>query len=310
MGSKRAKVIVGFDARQEAQDALMLGRELSASTGAELHVAVVHPRGEIPFERAIARESLSDQIDDELFDAARRELEGTDFVPAKLAGGLGGRSAARALYEYARDQEADLIVVGSTHRGRLGRVLPGSVGESLLRGSPCAVAIAPRGFADGAHPPLGLIGVGWDGSREAEIALAEAERLAAATGAGMRLITVVPELSPLAVQAPELAEIHASMERAYAEVLERGASLLDEDARAETVLKEGDPAAVLADQGVEVDLLVIGSRGYGPVRTALLGATSAAVIRSAPCPVIVTPRGIEAPAPPARAQAGAETSKG
>ena len=59
---------------------------------------------------------------------------------------------------------------------------------------------------------------------------------------------------------------------------------------AETKLAEGDPAAVLADQGVELDLLVLGSRGYGPVRATLLGAVSAEVMRTAPCPVVVTPR--------------------
>jgi nucleotide-binding universal stress UspA family protein len=58
----------------------------------------------------------------------------------------------------------------------------------------------------------------------------------------------------------------------------------------ETLLKHGDPAATLEAQGVEVDLLVIGSRGYGPFRRALLGGVAAEVMRSAPCPVIVVPR--------------------
>ncbi|MGZ5314181.1 MAG: universal stress protein, partial [Solirubrobacterales bacterium] len=59
---------------------------------------------------------------------------------------------------------------------------------------------------------------------------------------------------------------------------------------AEAVLKEGDPAATLSEQGAELDLIVIGSRGYGPVRAALLGAVSAQLVRTAPCPVLVTPR--------------------
>lgn len=51
----------------------------------------------------------------------------------------------------------------------------------------------------------------------------------------------------------------------------------------------GDPAAVLAEHGVEADLLVVGSRGHGPLRRALLGGVSA-VTGAAPCPVIVVPR--------------------
>jgi nucleotide-binding universal stress UspA family protein len=39
-------------------------------------------------------------------------------------------------------------------------------------------------------------------------------------------------------------------------------------------------------------LLVLGSRGYGPLRRVLLGSVSTALVRSAPCPLIVTPRGM------------------
>ena len=46
-----------------------------------------------------------------------------------------------------RRMDAGLIVVGSTHTGRAGRVLPGSTAERLLHGSPCPVAVAPKGYA-------------------------------------------------------------------------------------------------------------------------------------------------------------------
>ena len=43
-----------------------------------------------------------------------------------------------------------------------------------------------------------------------------------------------------------------------------------------------------------LDLLVIGSRGYGPVRRTLLGGVSAEVTRTSACPVLVVPRGAAA----------------
>jgi hypothetical protein len=43
-----------------------------------------------------------------------------------------------------------------------------------------------------------------------------------------------------------------------------------------------------------LDLLVCGSRGYGPVRAVLLGSVSREVISAALCPVIVLPRGVQA----------------
>src|SRR5690349_23557801 len=58
-----------------------------------------------------------------------------------------GRSPADALHRLSEELEADLVVVGSTNRSRVGRVLPGTTGERLLQESPCAVAIAPLGFA-------------------------------------------------------------------------------------------------------------------------------------------------------------------
>ena len=57
----------------------------------------------------------------------------------------------------------------------------------------------------------------------------------------------------------------------------------------------GDPAASLAMASAGLDLLVLGSRGYGPVRTALFGSVSRAVVSSAHCPVVVVPRRIANP---------------
>lgn len=285
------KVVVGFNASDEARDALRLGSQLAEAAGAELHVAVVLPRGRLAFEEAIAGGQLAEQLDEQLYEAAARQLGGADFAPAHLDGGLSGRSAARALYEYARDERAGLIVVGSTHRGTLGRVFPGSVGESLLRGAPCSVAIAPRGFSHGEHPAIGVIGVAYDGSAEAMLALAEAERLALVFGAQLRVITVVPVFEAIDIEAAQVEELREELRREYRGVLETGAEALGDEIKVEPVLEEGDPAKIVASHGVELDLLVIGSRGYGPIRSALLGAISAEVMRTAPCPVLVTPRG-------------------
>jgi nucleotide-binding universal stress UspA family protein len=57
------------------------------------------------------------------------------------------------------------------------------------------------------------------------------------------------------------------------------------------VFERGDPVAkLLADAEIGVDLLVLGSRGFGPVMRLLIGSVSSRVIREAPCPVLVVPR--------------------
>jgi nucleotide-binding universal stress UspA family protein len=58
---------------------------------------------------------------------------------------------------------------------------------------------------------------------------------------------------------------------------------------------EREPAVALIERSHELDLLVMGSRGYGPLHAVLLGAVSGRVIRDAACPVIVVPRGAKVP---------------
>jgi len=56
-----------------------------------------------------------------------------------------------------------------------------------------------------------------------------------------------------------------------------------------------DPADTLVRVSENLDILVCGSRGYGPLRAVVLGGVSRRVAAEAHCPVIVLPRGIEAP---------------
>ena len=299
------KVVVGFDAGAESDDALALGHALAEPDRAELHLAIVLPRTRIPFERAVAGGQLSEQLDQQLYESVASQLGTADFVRASLDGARAGRSAARAMYEYAKQEQADLIVVGSCRHGKIGRVLTGSVGESLLRGAPCAVAVAPRGFARQEQHGFDLIGVGYDGSSEADLALKEAERLSHTLNDQLHMITVVPTAH--GVVNAKLEELErTALRRQYRGILEWGASNVMEAVSKETLLLEGDPATILADQGGDLDLLVLGSRGYGAIRSALLGAVSSEVIRSAPCPVVVTPRALAGDSQPSERPAKRE----
>jgi nucleotide-binding universal stress UspA family protein len=56
-----------------------------------------------------------------------------------------------------------------------------------------------------------------------------------------------------------------------------------------------DPADALVRISEHLDVLVCGSRGYGPLRAVLLGGVSRRVVAEARCPVIVLPRGVKAP---------------
>ena len=56
---------------------------------------------------------------------------------------------------------------------------------------------------------------------------------------------------------------------------------------------KGNAATALVDQSADVDALVLGSRGYGALRSALTGAVSGKVARAASCPILIVPRASE-----------------
>ena len=192
-----------------------------------------------------------------------------------------GESVGRGLHDAAVEQGADLIVIGSSSRGLLGRILAGDDVTTTLRCAPCAVAVAPRGFTASAGG-LQRIGVGYDGSPQAQAALAAARALAG-DGTEIRALGIAtpPQglVTPLGVSA--VAAIEAKREQ-----IERCIGELDGGVEGNVV--DGIAHQRLAELSGEVDLLVVGSSQRGKVGRVLLGSTSETLSRQAACPLLVT----------------------
>jgi nucleotide-binding universal stress UspA family protein len=198
-----------------------------------------------------------------------------------------GGAPARALIAFAEEEGIDSVVLGSPHRGVVGRTLIGSVAEGVLHGAPCEAVVAPRGYAEQGHGPFATIAVAYDGTPEAEAALERARALAEHSRAKLRILTVAspPVVLPGAVG-------YAPGYPADAEkTIEEGVAAVGDGVPVEFRRLEGAPATALAEACEDdVDLLVAGSRRYGPVARVLLGSVSTRLINSAPCPVLVVPR--------------------
>ena len=78
---------------------------------------------------------------------------------------------------------------------------------------------------------------------------------------------------------------------ALVEQLSEAVAALGDGSKVSGRVLEGDAVSELAKASAALDLLVLGSRGYGPIRTVLLGSVSRALVRTAACPVVVLPRG-------------------
>ncbi|HEU5062222.1 MAG TPA: universal stress protein [Solirubrobacterales bacterium] len=199
----------------------------------------------------------------------------------------------------ARSHEADLIVLGPTHRSGLGRVIPGSTLEHLLGEAPCAVAVAPAGFAaSGDDPAMRVVGVGYDASPAAAQALESAKELALRNGAAMRVYAVAPKHPQLpGAESPSPGKSLPSEAEELREALHEAVAKLPSEARALPVFSRGWPAEELVKASASgVDLLFLGSRSGGPLRRALHNSISNGVILRALCPVLVVPTEIAAPA--------------
>jgi nucleotide-binding universal stress UspA family protein len=254
------RIVVGVDQRQGGRDALALAALLRDACGAELAAVYVYP-----FDRTVHLDDAA-AVEAVLHEDLLAELEhelaraGIEARPAVVA----DRFPARALQTFAERDGADLIVVGAPHRAGADRILGGDVAAGTLQGAPCAVAVAPAGFAE-AERCLRIVGVGFDGSREAREALRLGGAVARAAGAAVHVISVAS--SPVAEHEPDAIADGGTYESVA-----------------------GRPATELARRSTDVDLLLVGSRGHGPVRRLLLGSTSRRLVREARCPVLVVPR--------------------
>jgi nucleotide-binding universal stress UspA family protein len=134
-----------------------------------------------------------------------------------------------------------------------------------------------------------------DGSEEARLAAQAAAELSKDTGSEVHVAYVVP--SPR-----ELRGHHYYSKEVMRSVIEQAEgearSFLEEQAKqigasggkvAETHLETGDPdkEIVRLSEELGVGTIVIGSRGLGAVRRALMGGVSESVVRHAHCPVFV-----------------------
>ncbi len=268
----------------------------------------VHPDPLVVLPRGMGWKGLHDQavatlreVRDSLAPGARIVVE-TDF------------SIPRALGRAVRREHRDLLVMGSSRHAPEGHVRIGKRTRQLLCHFESALAVAPRGMHDRPEPRLARIGVGYDGRPESQAGLRLAHQIAAGCGAELYIRGVVddrirafgrPQDAGIPGVLPGLGwssvgsegasadwdEIVASAEQRLRDELEHAALVTGETVVCEVV--RGRPADRLLELADEVDLIVIGSRRWGPVARLMLGSTGESLLHDAGCPVLVVPRSHE-----------------
>lgn len=271
-----ATVVVGVDGRPGGLDAIALGRLLIAPRG-RLVLANVHrtePKyaghNPLPDPRAEALRLLARAQQDAQV-TAETAVHSDDWP-------------ASGMHAIAEQEHADVLVVGSSHRGVLGRVFIGDDSRAALHDAPCAVGIAPHGYA-GNDRQFKRILVGDDGSPESDSALDAARALGTQHGATVKVVSVVALQS-----VPQSEGVPNDWTLATDTALRLERERLSKIEGVETDVRFGEAPEELASAAEDADLLVIGSRGAGPIGRLIDGSMANHLARHSPCPLLVLPR--------------------
>jgi len=195
----------------------------------------------------------------------------------------------QTIVQVARDQHADLIVMGTHGRTGLTHILIGSVAEKVVRLAPCPVLVT-RPHEDAATPHI-LVPL--DFSADADYALEIAVELAQKRQARMSLLHVIdrPPMGPGEIplsgsyQQEVLTAVDQHMTRTLVHVQQTGL-------KADMTIRRGNPLQTILEvaHSQNIDLIVMGTRGRTGFKRVLLGSVAENVVRLAPCPVMVTHR--------------------
>ncbi len=281
-------IIAGVDASPSGAWAGATAFRLAERTGAEcrlVHVVKEHwsPDAELPVP-----------LGDFTYLRARREGEARDELVQALEGNVPPvaiehldiqfGNPARVLREVAIATEADLVVVGATHHGRLARWLMGSNARDIVRLADTPVLVATESTTT-----IERVMAAVDLSAAAQPTIDMAERFAALHGAALNVVHVMP-VTPLGGDVGP--DPHAEAQRAAVdEALSRVVwpFLSRRDAEREVLYGPAVPILAREVRRWGADILVLGSHGRGFVDRILLGSVTNGLLSRMPTSILVVP---------------------
>jgi len=286
--SEQTRVVVGYDGGQTGEDALAFGQRWCRASGDRLVVVTVHPGPHAIGPARVDAEWVAYEREeaDRLLEEARAQV-GSDLDADYQRVDAG--SAAHGLHDLA-EAGGMLVVLGTRRAGRR-RTFPGSTAQRLMQGSALPVAIVPWGYADTADGPLESVAAAYVDTPDGRVALEHAVRIAAHLSGRLQIVSVVPDTRVL----PGLGEprLYGQGQRQdYRRALDEAVIAAGSQVEVSGDLRDGPVVEALTELSpADADLLVCGSRGYGPIRRVLLGGVSSRVVRHSRIPVVVVPRG-------------------
>ena len=285
-------VVAGYSGPPAGLDVLAFSTRWARSSGDHVVVVSVHP-GSAPVGVGRVDAEWVAYLREE---SSRQLAEAKSALPPEIGATyrrVAADSAAHGLHDVAEEESPGgaLVVLGSRKTRGLRRTYPGSTAERLLQGAPVSVALVPWGYAESTGERLSRVTVAYVDTPDGQVALQHAASVAQRLGAGLEVLSVVPDTRVVPALG-DVARFGEEQRAGYEEALEAAVARLPKDLGATGRLLDGPVVDALADiTPDQADLLICGSRGYGPARRVLLGGVSSRVLRHARVPVLVVPRG-------------------
>jgi nucleotide-binding universal stress UspA family protein len=188
---------------------------------------------------------------------------------------------------------AEVIVLGARGRGGfMGRVL-GSVSTAVPAHAHCPTIVVPHHASQTREE--GPVVAAVDGSDTGRTAMLTAAAEAAVRGAALEVVAVLPAGEEWLYWYPELelsSEVTSRRQKQITTGLEGEIAQLSAqfpDLEVSASVPVGDPMQTIVEISARAQLTVLGTRGRGRVRSALLGSVSRGVLNHAEGPVMVVP---------------------
>jgi nucleotide-binding universal stress UspA family protein len=278
------KILLATDGSEDAELAATTAVGLARNTASELHVVHTWRTGPSVHFDALVRQEMEREAQG-ILDGQVKKIEGLGGSVAQARLSEGG--ASEEIVALAEEIGAGLIEVGSRGRGRIRRLLMGSVSDAVARHARCPVIVVR--WKPVVFPAKILLAT--DGSEEATLALQTAADLSEKTGSELHVVHIGevplvyhPERHGYRIQYErDEKEARELLESQVAGIKAAAATVAQEHLR----MGKADEHIVVLAEELGADLIVMGSRGLGGVKRALMGSVSDSVVRHAHCPVLV-----------------------
>ncbi|MFT4127913.1 MAG: universal stress protein [Gordonia sp. (in: high G+C Gram-positive bacteria)] len=289
------KLLVAYIPTAGGADAVALGACLARTLDADLQICVVVP----PEPSAVGDDGQRSEIE-HLSGALDTAARGWLADALTMVGdGVGAGTAiavhpnpAEGIITHARTIDADMIAMGGSGGGILGRHTLGTVVNDILHSSPLPVALAPLGFAHVGAREVRELTVTIGHRPGTELLFSTALRSGARAHRPIRLVSLVA-LDEVQPWNPHPEDVALADARNHAQAtLDEARQRLPPDFPITSTVVEGHTieAAVASLPWHDGDLIMVGSSRLAAPNTIFLGTTAAKILRTLAVPMVVVPR--------------------